>query len=289
MNFRFLNLIIMLLLLATPTFSASITYEYDDLDRLHMVTLENGQKIIYDYDEIGNMTSKMPSGNVVTISAGVTGSGSIYPKGNTTITVGGSKTYSFVPSTGYKIANIYVDGIAQGAITSYSFANLAASHTISAAFTIYTYTITTSSGSNGTISPTTSVINYGSSKTFTITPATGYHIANVVVDGVSQGAVSSYTFSNVTSGHTISATFTINTYAVNFVAGANGTLIGTTNQTINYNGSTTAITAVPATGYHFVNWTGTGGFVTTTANPLTVSNVRSAQTITANFAINTGS
>jgi uncharacterized repeat protein (TIGR02543 family) len=55
---------------------------------------------------------------------------------------------------------------------------------------------------------------------------------------------------------------------------------------VNYNGSTTAVTAVPSTGYHFVNWTGTGGFVTTTSNPLTVTNVTAAQTITANFAIN---
>jgi uncharacterized repeat protein (TIGR02543 family) len=44
---------------------------------------------------------------------------------------------------------------------------------------------------------------------------------------------------------------------------------------------------VPSTGYHFVNWTGTGGFVTTTANPLTVTNVTASQNITANFAIDT--
>src|SRR6185369_9566002 len=45
------------------------------------------------------------------------------------------------------------------------------------------------------------------------------------------------------------------------------------------------VTAVPATGYHFVNWTGDNGFVTTTTNPLTVNNVTAGQNITANFAI----
>jgi hypothetical protein len=37
-----------------------------------------------------------------------------------------------------------------------------------------------------------------------------YHIGDVLVDGVSQGAIPSYTFNGVTSGHTISATFVNN-------------------------------------------------------------------------------
>ena len=37
----------------------------------------------------------------------------------------------------------------------------------------------------------------------------GYSIANVTVDGVSQGAITSYTFTNVMTAHTLSATFVI--------------------------------------------------------------------------------
>ena len=51
------------------------------------------------------------------------------------------------------------------------------------------------------------------------------------------------------------------TYTVAFTAGTGGTLAGTTTQNVSSGGSTTAVTAVPNTGYHFVNWTGTGGFV----------------------------
>jgi hypothetical protein len=51
-------------------------------------------------------------------------------------------------------------------------------------------------------------VSYGGIKTFTITPKTGYRIAGVVVDGKSVGAVTRYTFSNVTANHTIAATFT---------------------------------------------------------------------------------
>jgi hypothetical protein len=70
------------------------------------------------------------------------------------------------------------------------------------------YSITALYGVGGTISPSgTSSLNYGESKTFTITPNTGYRIAIVVVDGMSVGAVNSYTFSNVTANHYIVATF----------------------------------------------------------------------------------
>ena len=70
------------------------------------------------------------------------------------------------------------------------------------------YTITASAGSNGSISPSGNVtVNQGLDKSFTITPDTGYSIDDVLVDGSSVGAVSSYTFTNVTEDHTIYATF----------------------------------------------------------------------------------
>ena len=71
-----------------------------------------------------------------------------------------------------------------------------------------TYTITASAGSHGSINPSGSItVNQGSDKSFTIIPDTGYQIDDVLVDGNSVGAVSSYTFTNVTQDHTISATF----------------------------------------------------------------------------------
>lgn len=70
------------------------------------------------------------------------------------------------------------------------------------------YTISASAGANGSISPAgnTGVVQTGS-KTYTITPASGYKVSDVVVDGKSVGAVTSYTFSNVGGNHTISASF----------------------------------------------------------------------------------
>ena len=70
------------------------------------------------------------------------------------------------------------------------------------------HTIAASAGTNGTISPNGSVqVEEGKDQTFTITAAGGYEIEKVLVDGVSVGAVPSYTFHSVTGNHTISVTF----------------------------------------------------------------------------------
>ena len=70
------------------------------------------------------------------------------------------------------------------------------------------YTIKATAGASGSISPTgwTSV-REGWDQTFTITPDKGYAVAKVLVDGKSVGAVTSYTFKNVTKDHTIEAVF----------------------------------------------------------------------------------
>ncbi len=121
---------------------------------------------------------------------------------------GASQTFTITPNTGYHVADVLVDGVSVGAVTSYTFSNVIANHTISASFALNTFTITATAGSNGSISPSGSTtVNYGASQTFTITPNTGYHVTDVLVDGVSVGAVTSYTFKNVAANHTISATF----------------------------------------------------------------------------------
>ncbi len=86
-----------------------------------------------------------------------------------------------------------------------------AAKSVTATFTLKTYTINATAGTGGSISPSGTVsVNYGTNQTFTITASSGYSITNVLVDGSSVGAVASYTFPNVATNHTISATFTTN-------------------------------------------------------------------------------
>lgn len=72
------------------------------------------------------------------------------------------------------------------------------------------FTITATAGANGRIVPTLASVLSGANQTFTIAGDAGYHVADVLVDTISGGAVTGYTFTNVQTEHTISASFVAN-------------------------------------------------------------------------------
>jgi hypothetical protein len=143
-----------------------------------------------------------------TIHATAKENGGISPQGTTKVVSGGSQTYTITPNAGYQVQDVLVDGISQGAITSYTFENVTNSHTITASFWPAAFTITASLNGSGSITPAgTTTVNRGGSQTYTMTPDTGYLVSYVVVDGRNVGAPTSYTFTNVTWNHTIKAYF----------------------------------------------------------------------------------
>ena len=71
-----------------------------------------------------------------------------------------------------------------------------------------THTITATAGENGSISPSGTVtLEEGQSKTFTFTPNEGYEVSDVIVNGVSVGAIDSYTIENIKNDITINVVF----------------------------------------------------------------------------------
>lgn len=83
----------------------------------------------------------------------------------------------------------------------------------------HTYSITSSSNDGGSITESMDVASMEDAR-FIITPDEHYHIEDVIVDGVSVGVVTEYTFENVIAEHTIEAVFSINpedVFAVYFV------------------------------------------------------------------------
>src|SRR6185436_1155099 len=103
---------------------------------------------------------------------------------------------------------------------------------------------------NGTITPNGAIlVDSGSSQAFAITPNTGYHVDSVLVDGVNQGPVGTYTFNNVTASHSIRTVYTINQFTIIASAGANGTIAPSGSLVVNY-GSNQSFTIAPNTGYH---------------------------------------
>src|SRR5206468_1916546 len=137
--------------------------------------------------------------NTYTIAASAGTGGAISPSGNTSVNCGANQTFTITPDGCHTIANVLVDGVSVGAVASYTFTNVTAAHTIAASFTLNAYTIAATAGSGGAMSPSGNTsVNCGANQTFTITPDAHYHVADVLVDGASVGAVTSFTFSNVT-------------------------------------------------------------------------------------------
>lgn len=137
---------------------------------------------------------------------------------------------------------------------------------VTATFTLKSYTITASAEANGSISPSGAVgVNHGADQTFTITAYANYHIADVLVDGDSVGAVGTYTFTSVTADHTIAATFAIDTYTVTY--DGNGSTDGTVpidgSSPYDYGANVTVLGntgILVKTGYDFDGWnTAAGG------------------------------
>ncbi len=121
-----------------------------------------------------------------------------------------------MPAAGYHFTN-WSDASTANPRTD---TNVNGNISVTANFAIDTHTITPVAGANGSISPSGTVtVSHAADQTFTITAANGYHIAGIAVDGAPlatvQGtmsaateiAVSSYTFTNITASHTLSATF----------------------------------------------------------------------------------
>jgi hypothetical protein len=147
-----------------------------------------------------------------------------------------------------------------------------------------TYTITASSDTNGGISPSGAVVvNNGNTQAFTLSPNTGYHTASVTGTcpaGLLSG--NSYTTDAITFDCTVMANFAIDIYTLTYNTDGNGTISGTTPQSVAYGSDGTAVTAMPNPGYHFVQWSDGNPSATRTD-----TNVQGDITVTAQFAIDT--
>ena len=166
--------------------------------------------------------------------------GTVDPMGIVMVPDGGDQTFTVTPDVGYEIENVIAAGMSLGPVSSYTFTNVTRDHLFQALFTPLTYTITAQAGDNGSISPTGDVtLAYGDSQTYTITPDSGYTVADVVVDGTSVGAVTSYTFSDISANHTISATFDTPHYFITATAGTGGTISPSGSVRVEENGTQT--------------------------------------------------
>lgn len=148
-------------------------------------------------------------------SAFTTGGGNIDPKEKGSVKAGSSKTFTLIPDEGFCLADVTVNGqsvmeqteISGDGTGTYTYSNVRESFTIIGVFR-KSFTITVDDAlENGSIILDSSAAAQGSSVTFTVVPDEGYEIADVLVDGQSVGAVTSYTLENIQENHSISAVF----------------------------------------------------------------------------------
>ena len=180
------------------------------------------------------------------------------------------------PNAGYNFVS-WSDGVKTAKRTDL---DVTGNVTVSASFAIQTFTLNYTAGANGSITGTKSqTVNYlADGASVTATPNAGYNFVSWS-DGVK---TAKRTDLDVTGNVTVSASFAIQTFTLNYTAGANGSITGTKSQTVNYLADGASVTATPATGYKFVSWS--DGNKNAVRSDLDVTaNVN----VTANFAIQT--
>ena len=108
------------------------------------------------------------------------------------------------------------------------------------------YTIEVTQVSHGTVSPGTTSKEEGTSQSFTITPDSHYHITSITIDGNLLHKINptgeTISFTDVQANHTLTATFTIDTYVIT-VNSDHGT--PTSSATVNAGSSFTASVTSP--------------------------------------------
>ena len=147
-----------------------------------------------------------------TITATAGEDGSIDPSGAEIVDCGSTPTFTIIPNQCYTVADVLVDGISVGAVTSYTFDPVYENHTIHATFRLLIYTLTATAGEGGSIDPSSATVDCGGSQAFTITTDEGYLLVDVLVDGdpvtgIIKGPVTTYTFYDVQADHDIEAVF----------------------------------------------------------------------------------
>ena len=97
-------------------------------------TVINGLTYDSDYTETFDLTVTAPPIINYTITPTAQIGGTISPNEIVTVNKGESQTFNIVPKKNYSISDVKVDNISQGPISSYTFNNVTANHTISASF-----------------------------------------------------------------------------------------------------------------------------------------------------------
>ncbi len=198
----------------------------------------------------------------ITATADPTTAGTITGAGS--YAQGSSCTLVATPATGYHFVNWTKNGTQVSTNASYTFTvNEAAAYVAHFEQNSYTVTASATPSGYGTVSGG-GTFTHGATCTLIATPAAGHTFLCWMKDGTQVSSNATYTFT-VTESATYVARFERMGYIINATADPTegGTVSG---DGVFYYNQNCTLTATPATGYHFVNWTKNGTQVSTNAS-----------------------
>ena len=209
------------------------------------------------------------------------------PNSGGTITGGGTYNYGQIctltatPATGYDFIKWTKNGTQVSTNTSYSFTVTEAA-TYIAHFQLQSFSINVSADpSNGGTVSGNGTYDYGQTCTLTATPAIGYDFIKWTKNGAQVSTNASYSFT-VTEAATYMAHFQLQSFTINVSANPNNGGAVTGEGIYDY-GQNCTLTATPATGYNFINWTENGNPVSN--QPSYTFTVTTGRNLVANFTI----
>ena len=217
--------------------------------------------------------------NTYTVTAEAGTGGSIDP-GSASVEHGATASFTVAPAAGYSLVGVSgCGGTLVG--TTFTTGAVTGACTVSASFSLNSYPVSASAGVGGSISPTSATVSHGATTDFLVTPDTGYSIGSVTgCDGALTD--NSYTTGAIGGACAVTATFTLNSYAVTATAAFGGS-ISPADATVDQ-GATTSFTVTPATGYSIDTVTGCDG--TLTGNTYTTAAITGACAVNATFSLN---
>ena len=226
-----------------------------------------------------------------TITASAGNGGTITPAGDVSVNCGEGQTFTIAATEGYMISAVLVDGQNVGSMSSYTFSNVTATHTISVTFEEIPagqiVVVVNADTESGSVTPTgTQTITEGDDFTFTVTPDDCHTIGTVTVNGtpITLDANNSYTIESVTSEQTINIVFDQIMYAVSANAGNGGTVVLNGGAEVGC-GENKTFTVTPDNCYSIATVSVNGQEVTLDANnSYIIENVTADQTINATFS-----
>ena len=150
------------------------------------------------------------------ISVSASAGGNISPNENVFMREGDSIRFSFLPSTGYYLSDIFVDNISVGPKDTYDFVDILANHTIHAEFTARPkIQISVNINGAGSVSPEGPIsVNAGDDIQLTFSPNVNHHVADVQVNGLSKGPMSYLLLKNLNENVVVNVNFMLGDFHI---------------------------------------------------------------------------